>query len=56
MASIYPVLRKKANKIGQFPIAIRITIDRRTTYLYTGQYIEDKFWDDQKGRVKKKSS
>lgn len=53
MASIYPVLRKKANKIGLFPIAIRITIDRRTTYLYTGQYIEDKFWDDQKGRVKK---
>ena len=53
MASIYPVLRKKSNKIGLFPIAIRITIDRRTTYLYTGQYIEDKFWDDQKGRVKK---
>ncbi len=53
MASIYPVLRKKANKIGLFPIAIRITSDRRTTYLYTGHYIEGKFWDVQKGRVKK---
>ena len=53
MASIYPVLRKKANKFGLFPIAIRITLDRRTTYLYTGQYIEEKFWDIQKGKVKK---
>lgn len=53
MASIYPVLRKKANKFGLLPIAIRITLDRRTTYLYTGQYIGEKFWDVQKGRVKK---
>ena len=53
MASIYPVLRKKANKFGFFPIAIRITINRHTSYLYTGQYIEEKFWDLQKGRVKK---
>ena len=52
MASIYPVLRKKTNKYGLYPIAIRITLNRRTTYLYTGQYIEAKFWDNKKGKVK----
>tara|TARA_R110002050_G_scaffold62487_1_gene137264 strand:+ start:2199 stop:3383 length:1185 start_codon:yes stop_codon:yes gene_type:complete len=44
---------KKPNSAGLFPIAIRITKDRRSSYLFTGQYIEIKFWDDKYKRVKK---
>lgn len=53
MATIKAVLRKKANAQGQFPIAIRITKDRQSTYLFTGQYLSDKDWDKAQSRVKK---
>ncbi|AVR46480.1 recombinase [Christiangramia fulva] len=53
MSSISATLRKKSNKSGEFPIAIRITRNRRTTYLYTGQYIEKLYWDERRSRVKK---
>lgn len=53
MSSISPVLRKKANKNGLFPIAIRITKDRKSTYLFTGQYIEEKHWDEKNKKVRK---
>ncbi len=53
MATIQSFLMKKPNRAGLFPIAIRITKDRRSSYLFTGQYIEIKFWDDKHKRVKK---
>ncbi len=53
MSSISTTLRKKPNKQGLFPIAIRITKNRKSTFLYIGQYIEEKFWDTQNKRVKK---
>jgi integrase/recombinase XerD len=53
MATIQITLRKKKNKAGLFPLTIRITKDRKSTYLYTGQYIDDKYWDDIKQKVKK---
>ncbi|WP_417558638.1 MULTISPECIES: phage integrase SAM-like domain-containing protein [Flavobacteriaceae] len=46
------VLRKKANKEGEFPLAIRITKNRRSNYHYVGHYINDKFWDLKNCRVK----
>jgi len=46
------VLRKKANKEGEFPLAIRITKNRRSNYHYVGHYINEKFWDIKNGRVK----
>src|SRR5688572_17624039 len=46
------VLRKKANKEGEFPLAIRITKNRRSNYHYVGHYIDDKFWDIKNCRVK----
>ncbi|MBZ9631899.1 site-specific integrase [Salegentibacter sp. LM13S] len=52
MSSVNVVLRKKANKFGQFPIAVRITRNRRSIYLYTGQYIEKKYWDSKKLNVR----
>jgi integrase len=53
MATITPILRKKPNKKGLYPICIRITKDRKSTFLYTGQYLEEKYWDSAKQRVKK---
>jgi len=52
MSSVSAVLRKKVNKSGLFPIAVRIIKNRRATYLYTGQYIELSEWDDKKMKVK----
>ncbi len=53
MATVRVVLRKKKNKAGLFPIAIRITKDRKSSYLNTGQYIEEKYWDETNRNVRK---
>ncbi|MCF4100083.1 MULTISPECIES: site-specific integrase [Flavobacteriaceae] len=53
MATVRVVLRKKKNKAGLFPIAIRITKDRKSSYLNTGQYIEKKYWDETNRNVRK---
>lgn len=47
------VLRKKANSAGKFPLMIRITKDRKTSYISTGYYIDLKDWDSNKKKVKK---
>lgn len=52
-SSIRIILRKKPNKSGLYPITIRITKDRKSTYLYTGQYIDSKYWDEKNHSVRK---
>lgn len=52
-SSIKITLRKKANKEGLFPLVIRITKDRKTTFVYTGYYLDKKHWDEKNKRVKK---
>ncbi|SDQ24000.1 site-specific integrase [Flagellimonas zhangzhouensis] len=52
-ASLQIILRKKPNKTGECPLAIRITKYRRSTYKYIGLRIRKEFWDDNKKRVKK---
>jgi integrase len=47
------ILRKKPNKEGLFPLAIRITKDRRSSYHYIGHYISIKDWDNKNTRVRK---
>ena len=47
------VLRKKPNKEGLFPLAIRITKNRRSNYHFIGHYIELNHWDEKNIRVKK---
>ncbi len=47
------VLRKKPNKEGLYPLAIRITKNRRSTYQYIGHYIELDHWDEKNIRIKK---
>lgn len=53
MATVRVVLRKKKNKSGLLPIAIRITKDRKSSYLNTGQYIEEKYWDEKNRNIRK---
>lgn len=52
-SSIKVTLRKKPNKQGEYPLVLRITKDRRSTYLYTGQYIDLKYWDEANRTVRK---
>lgn len=47
------VLRKKPNSKGQYPLAIRITKNRRSTYQYVGHYIDIEEWDKKKPKGKK---
>ncbi|PRX56284.1 site-specific integrase [Flagellimonas meridianipacifica] len=53
MSSVQVVLRKKPNKQNKYPIAIRITKNRKASYLFIGQYIDEKYWDEKNKRVKK---
>lgn len=53
MATVQVILRKKPNAHKLYPIAIRITKDRKTTYIFTGQYIDEKFWDKTNRKVKR---
>lgn len=51
--SIKIVLRKKQKSNDTYPLAIRITKDRKTSFIHTGQYIHEKDWDAANERVKK---
>lgn len=53
MATIRIVLRQKKNKDETFPLAIRITKDRRSTFITIGQNVIERDWDADKQRVKK---
>ncbi len=54
MASVRIILWKHdKKKNGTFPLAIRLTKDRKSSYLFTGQYIEEKYWDNKQDKVKK---
>lgn len=52
MASIKVILWKKRKAGNEQPIVIRITKDRKSTYLYTGQYVAPKYWAETERRVK----
>lgn len=47
------VLRKKPNSKGLYPLAIRITKNRRSIYKQLGHYIDLEDWDEQSIKVKK---
>ncbi len=53
MATIQATLRRKKNKAGLYPLSIRITKDRKSTFIYIGQYIDENDWDPVKNKVKK---
>ena len=47
------VLRKKQNKDKTYPLAIRITKDRRTSFIHVGHSVKEIDWDNINQRVKK---
>ncbi len=53
MSTVTAILRKKKNGQGLFPLAIRVTKNRKSSYIYTGFNIAENQWDDQKRIVKK---
>lgn len=53
MAFIKVVLRKKLNKDGTYPLAIRITKDRKASFVHIGYNIKEADWDANAQRVKK---
>ena len=53
MSSVQVVLRKKSNKHKKYPLAIRITKNRKASYLFIGQYIDEKYWDKKNKKVKR---
>jgi integrase/recombinase XerD len=53
MASIKIVLRKKINKDGTYPLAIRITKDRRTSFIHLGYHVKETEWDGVTQKVRK---
>lgn len=51
--SISVVLRKKKKADGTYPLALRITKDRKSSFIYLGHYINENDWDGDKQRIKK---
>lgn len=41
------------NRPSPYPLVIRIIKDRKPSYIYTGQYLDEKFWDENNKRVRK---
>jgi integrase len=52
-ASAKIVLRKKPNSEGLYPLAIRITKNRRSTYKLIGHYIDLEYWNPKNNEVRK---
>ncbi|WP_259015543.1 site-specific integrase [Emticicia fluvialis] len=52
-SSIKAVLRKKKNIDDTYPLTIRITTDRKTTFIYLGYNILEKDWDIVGQKVRK---
>ncbi|MDH5381967.1 MAG: site-specific integrase [Cyclobacteriaceae bacterium] len=50
--SIAVVLRKKKSKSNTYPLAIRITKNGKSTYMYLGKSVEENHWDPSSRKVK----
>ena len=53
MATVKIVLRQKLNKEGTLPLAIRITKDRKSSFITLDYRIKEADWDEANQRVKK---
>lgn len=52
-SSLKVVLRRKINKDGTYPLAIRITKDRKSSFIHLGYSLKESEWDTDLQRVKK---
>ena len=53
MATVKIILRKEEKKDGSFPLALRVTKNRKSSYIYLEYSVKPDDWDDVKQRVKK---
>lgn len=53
MATVKIILRKEVKKDGTFPLALRVTKNRKSSYIYLEYSVKPEDWDDVKQRVKK---
>lgn len=53
MVTVAIVLRAEKKKDGKFPLAIRITKDRKSSFIYLDYRLKKEDWDADKQRVKK---
>lgn len=53
MATVKAVLRKKQNNDGSFPLALRITKDRKTSFIHLGYSLKENEWEPATQRVRK---
>ena len=53
MATVKLVLRRKQNKDGTYPLAIRITKDRKSSFIHVGHHVRIEDWDAAGQRVRK---
>lgn len=53
MSTVKLVLRAKSNKDGTMPIALRITKNRKSSFIHLGYSIKEDDWDSLNQRVKK---
>jgi len=53
MVTIKPVLHSRKNRDGKYPVAIRITKDRKSSYLFTGIILEKNQWNNERRTIRK---
>ncbi len=53
MSSVKIVLRKNKTSDGKYPLVIRVTKDRKTSYIGLGVHVREQDWDKANQRVKK---
>jgi integrase len=53
MGTVKIVLRKKLNKDGTFPLTIRITKDRKSSFIHLGKNLKESDWDEVNQKVRK---
>lgn len=53
MSTLKIILRTKENKDGTRPLAVRVTKDRKSSYIYLGHNLIPEHWDEKNQRVKK---
>lgn len=53
MVTVSPAITSRANKDGKFQLAIRVTKDRKSSYILLGQFVTKDQWDKSAKRVKR---
>ncbi len=52
MITVTPIRYSRANKVGTYPLAVRITKDGTSSYVFIGKYIHKDQWDKSSHKVK----